>query len=726
MPYHQIAKPHQLAIPPGAITSPSQWTSWGNQVGNMRFSSADQINVSNVSQLRPIWKYTPSAEAAVGPWQATPLVIDGVMYVNDPSDGAVALDPETGQVLWSFRVPDRSLKMRSLSYWAGDADHKPRLLYGIYDRVYALDPTTGKPILDFGETGKGYIDLRVGMTEGFPEVGWQITSPPAISGNLLFVAGATARWAFTSRGAPVDPRAFDIRTGKFVWRFNLVPRPGQPNFGTWGPEGWQNRTGPSAWGTMAVDEKLGLVYIPIGTVNPVYLGMDRPGDNLYGASVIALDMKTGKYRWHFQTTHHDIWDYDIGAPPALIDITVKGQPVPALVQVTKMGMMFILDRRTGKPVFGVEERPVPQSFIPGEQAARTQPFPIKPPPLVPLGVKRSDLSTVTPESNRGCLDLWDREGMTDSEMYTPTKLWGATVYRPSNGAASGGTYGGVSYSPELGYIFVNTRNSIGWHKVAQDGKGGIRMDGAYRGMSDPGTGLSCANPPWSELVAVNANTGDIAWRRPLGIAEALGEKGLLLGSPGNGGSMATKGGLVFIGATGDARFRAFDAFTGAELWTQRLPGNANSSPMTFIGKSGRQYVLVAQGQSRNNSNLIAFALPRPGEKTLDLKYADPPPVIPSAALPPPTPIRRGPPGAEQAPAADRPVRSAADLPAGAGRDEFVAMCSACHDVSTAVAQRRTSANWQATIDDMRGRGAQGDDATVERVRAYLAATFGMR
>lgn len=709
MPFHQMGEAAPLSVPKGMIPDTATWAHWGNTAGNLRFSNANQIDVRNVSQLKAIWKYSPGPDATAGVWQATPLVVNGVMYLTDPYDGAVALDPETGKVLWTFRVPDRKLRVRGISYWPGDATHGPRIIFGHYDRVYALDPATGRPIADFGD-GHGYIDLRKGITEDWPDNEWQITSPPAIFENLLIVGGATSRVQFTSQGASVDPRAYDIRTGKQIWRFNLVPRPGQRNFGTWAGDSWKNRTGPSAWAIMAVDPALGLVYVPVGTANAVMLGMDRPGDNLYANSILALDARTGRYRWHFQTTRHDIWDYDLPSPPALMDIVVRGKKIPAIVQVGKTGLMFILDRRNGKPVFGVEYRPVPRSEIPGEIAAETQPFPIKPLPLVPLGFRRADMTQVTPESNRACNARWDREGLRDSEIYQPTRLHGGTVVAPSNNSAAGGTYGGASINPYLGYIYIHTRRAIGYHAVEEDGKGGIRIKGPYRGLTDD-QGLPCANPPWSELIAINASTGDVAWRRPLGIVEALGERGLSVGNPGNGGSVATAGGLIFIGATSDARFRAFDGFTGKELWVHNLPAHATGSPITYIGKSGRQYVVIAGGRSREENSLIAFAIPRPGERTID--------IAPRSAG------KAAQAKVEAAPVASAPLpRTVEQLAPLPGKAAFVEMCTACHDVTTSLMRRRTARDWRDTVNDMRGRGAPGDDAKAARVVDYLTQAYG--
>ncbi len=280
------------------------------------------------------------------------------MYLQDMLGNAFALDPETGKEIWRFSSGQRG-KMRAVSYWPGDKSHSPRIIMGVNDRIYALEAASGKPAAGFGGE-RGYVDIRDGFAQ--PGQRYGISSPSAIYRNLLIIGPTTQE--FGAHGPPGDPRAYDVVTGRLVWRFHTVPQPGERNAGSWGA-GWKDRAGPSAWGAMSVDAETGMVFVPTGNPADSFVGVDRPGDNLYANSVIALDAATGKYRWHFQMVHHDLFDYDDAAAPALLDLTVKGKKVKALVEVTKQGLMFILNRRTGKPVFGVEERMVPQSTIPG-------------------------------------------------------------------------------------------------------------------------------------------------------------------------------------------------------------------------------------------------------------------------------------------------------------------------------------------------------------------------
>jgi glucose dehydrogenase len=610
------------------LPDPHNWAGWGNGLAYDRFAPSGQINTGNVGQLKPVWKYVLDQK---GGWEITPIVVDGMMYLQDMQGTAIALDPETGRELWRFATGQRG-RMRSLSYWPGDTQHAPRVIMGANDRIYALDAATGKPAQGFGGD-RGFISIRDGFA--LPDQRYAISSPPAVYKNLLITGPATQE--FGAHGPPGDPRAYDVVTGKLVWRFHTVPRPGERNAGSWG-DGWKDRSGPSAWGAMSIDEETGLVFVPTGNPSDSFVGVDRPGDNLYANSVVALDAVTGKYRWHFQMVHHDLFDYDDAAAPALVDLTVKGRKVKALVEVTKQGLMFILDRRTGKPVFGVEERPVPQSTIPGEHTSPTQPFPIKPVPLARMGMSRADISTVTPEANRFCTGKWNSLGLADTAPFQPPRLDGPSLFLPANIGGLGGVWGGVSIDPRSGTIFVNTDNlpAYGYIVAAapndpQSG-GGYKIDHAYTKFQDA-NGMPCVQPPWGEMIAVNGNTGEIAWRRPLGSAEIYGAAGAKTGVINMGGSLATGGGLVFIGATGTGYygavidqpvFRAYDARTGEELWSARLSSSAGSNPMSFVGKSGRQYVVVAaSGAPRSDAEvaLIAFALPRPGEAPVDVKPA---------------------------------------------------------------------------------------------------------
>src|SRR5262245_4110888 len=464
------------------------WATYGNDPGHTRFSTLKQITPENVSRLAKAWEFdtkTPGRK-----WQNTPVVIGSTMYITLQNGGVVALEPETGKELWRFETPVRGRSVRAVSYWPGDSDAGERLLYGAGDKLWALDPKTGKPIESFGNkgvadvhpgqpasapTGGGASDAderprpgggppgggqggrggaRGGGGGGLGGSGFSISSPPAIYKNLAILGGSEGENSFV--GPPGDPQAFDVKTGKLVWRFRVVPQPGEKNGDTWG-DGWKDRGGPAIWGLITVDTERAMVFIPTGNPGGSFYGGDRPGDNLYSASVLALDAATGAYKWHFQTTRHDVFDADLAAAPALIDVVRQGKRIPAVAQITKMGgMLFILDRMTGKPIFGVEDRKVPLSTVPGEKSSATQPFPIKPAPWARLGMSKADLTSVTPESRRYCVEWWDKEQMHNSGPYTPYGDKGTTVVY--SGTIGGGNWGGVAFNPDLGYIFVNTSN----------------------------------------------------------------------------------------------------------------------------------------------------------------------------------------------------------------------------------------------------------------------------
>jgi quinoprotein glucose dehydrogenase len=716
----QSSRGQQLTLPvSNAAPTPPDWSSWGNGSGVSNFSPADQINRTNVANLKPVWvRQFPQR----GGWEMTPIVVDGVMYGLDIQGNAFALDPETGKEIWRFTSGVKGSN-RGVSYWPGDAGHKPRVIVAVVDRIYALEAATGVAAKGFGGD-RGYIDVR----EGFAEKGsaYKISSSVTVYKNLLIHGISTQE--FGSEGPPGDPRAYDAVTGKLVWRFHVVPQPGEANFGGFGKDGWQGRSGPSTWGTFSVDQETGTVFIPVGQPADNYVGIDRPGDNLYSDSVLALDAATGKYRWHYQTVHHDLWDFDVSAPPALVDLTVAGKPVPALVEATKQGLIFILDRRTGKPVFGVQERPVPQSMIPGEQTSRTQPFPIKPEPLGRLGVTKSDLTTITPEANRYCTDMWNRMGFQGGPIYTPPSLAGPLVYSPTNAGGAGGVWGGVSIDPRTNTIFVNVANMVSYVRVhPDDGKAGSKARGpstagyqtedAFTKFMDP-NGLPCIQPPWGEMVAINGNTGDIAWRTPLGKAEVYGPLGDHTGMINYGGSLTTAGGLVFVGGVtmscsqckvDEPVVRAFDTRNGVEVWSGRLSAGTKSNLMTFVGKSGRQYVVATtSGRPDTDIAIVAFALPKPGDAPVDVHPA---PMWPAAL-------------GKSAAAAPKVIARAEDLPPGPGRDDVAKVCGVCHSVGTATSESADLSGWNTIVSDMKARGAQIDEPTAGRITAYLAAHFG--
>ncbi|HUE66063.1 MAG TPA: PQQ-binding-like beta-propeller repeat protein [Rhizomicrobium sp.] len=713
-----------LTVPGTAISAPipdeHSWLNWGNGLRFDNYSAADQIDKSNAATLAPVWKYELHQR---GRWEMTPIVAGGLLYGIDLEGRAFALDPETGKEEWHFASGLRG-NMRAVSYWPGDSGHKPRIIMSILDRIYELDAATGVQIEAFGG-GQGYVNIRDGFAESGPS--YRLSVPPTVYKNLLITGVSTQE--FGSKGPPGDPRAYDAVTGRLVWRFHIIPHPGEPNFGSWGPEGWQGRSGPTTWGMISLDDETGLIFIPVGQPTDNYVGTDRRGNNLYSDSIVALDAGTGKYRWYYQMVHHDLWDFDASAPAALIDLTVKGKRVPALVEVTKMGLMFILDRRTGKPVFGVEERPVPQSTIPGEHTSPTQPFPIKPPPLGKLGVSRADISTITPEVQRYCTDSWNRMGFRDAPIYTPPSLTAPLLYSPTNAGGAGGIWGGVSIDPRTNTIFVNVANFANYVSIHPDdgaagsksrgsSTGGYRTDEAFSKWLDP-NGMPCIQPPWGEMVAVNGNTGEIVWRAPLGKAEIYGDAGAHTGMLNYAGSLATAGGLVFVGGTttnagdssDDPEIRAYDMRTGVQVWSARISGGTKSNLMTFVGKSGRQYLIAtAGGRSNVDIEIDAFALPRPGDQPVDIHPA-----------PMPTPA-----SGKQASsmATFKAAVRVEDLPPGPGRDDVAITCTKCHAISTATGTMQTLNGWNSTIGEMRARGAVIDDAMATRIADYLAAHFG--
>jgi len=689
--------------------------------GHTRYSPLADISTRNVNDLRPVWVYDTGSEGRG--WQVSPLVVSGVMYLSVPG-GAAAIDPETGQQIWKFTPVglSRPGRDRGVAYWPGKGMLGPRVIYTVADRMYALDAKTGQPIETFGN--KGMVNLRDDVADHYPNAQYAINSPAGIYKDLAIVAPSTQE--FGSRGPSGDPRAFDILTGRQVWRFHTVPQPGEPHADSWGPNGWVDRAGPSAWAGVTVDGATGLVFIAVGNPDDSFNGIDRPGNNDYSDSIVALDAGTGKMKWFYQMTHHDISDLDAASAPSMIDIHRDGKVIPAIVEVPKSGLAFILDRRTGRPIFGAEERPVPRSDVPGEESSPTQPFPLKPAPLVRTTISRDDLTTMSPEAHDFCLAQWDKLQMHNSGPYTPVSTKGTTVFMP--GTSGGGNWGGVSTDPRSGYFFVNVSNRPTTSRMVADGTGGYKLEGAYNALSDD-KGWPCINPPWGELVAVSVNSGEIIWRSPLGSAEVYGERGKTSGTTTLGGSVATAGGLIFIGATVDSRFRAFESATGKEVWSTRLPSPAMATPVVYRGKSGREYVAIAAGGpgtvqvpghfASYHQVLLAYALPAVGDAPVNLaRFA-------------PTEMQRqrGVPDRQRTTTNQLPATLAIgppELPDGVGKQEFVTMCGPCHGVSTALTTRRSPRGWQDLIQDMRSRGAQGDDATASRVNEYLSHHFGVQ
>jgi glucose dehydrogenase len=629
--------------PARAQSAPSaDWPMYNRDLAGTRYSPLSQINTGNVAKLKQAWSYAmrPGGKGpAAGAFsEVTPIVVHGVMYLP-AGDRVLALDPDTGKEIWRYELKTGLACARGVAYWPGDRRTAPRIFFTSLHKLMALEARTGRPAAGFGKDGE--ITLKVPFAE-VPTIYKDII----ILGANVYGPGEVNLHPQdeVAKGIPGDSRAYDARTGKQLWEFHTIPRPGEVGNDTWGDDSWKGRGGTNVWSmTMTVDEERGIVYMPVGGPAANYWGGDRPGNNLFSNTLVAVDANTGKLKWYFQTVHHELWDFDLPPEAALIDIEHDGKKIPAVVQMGKSGYMFILDSVTGKPVFGVEERPVPKGDVPTEWYSPTQPFPVKPPPLSRVSFSREDMVTAddtTPQHAKACEDLWNSVGgFYNAGPYTP---W---LFRPEGaplkislvfpGATGGANWGGTASDLKMGYVFVNTQNqgSVGW--IAKNPRytpetadiqlpydrgvapGFNGQFGSFTALAKDANGQAlgnwpCQKPPWESLVAVNANTGDIAWSVPLGITEALPKGKQLTGRPGAfAGPIATAGSLVFIGATSDNRFRAFDSKTGKELWSTKLDYTATAVPMTYQGKNGKQYVAImaAGGGKGGDQALLVFALP---------------------------------------------------------------------------------------------------------------------
>ncbi|PYT28198.1 MAG: hypothetical protein DMG57_16005 [Acidobacteria bacterium] len=672
----------------------------------MRYSTLRQIRAGNVERLKLAWTFRTEKPGS----EAVPIVMHGVMYVTAP-DGVYALVPERGELLWKYAATPMAL--RGLAYWPGAGGLHARVFAGNGHSLLALDVTTGKPAPGFGDEGR--LDLKQGVLGDLKDGQYALDSPPAVFDDVV-ITGCTNGEGSPSAGAYGDVRGWDAKTGKLLWTFHTVPRPGEAGSETWPSDGWKNRSGANAWGFLTIDVKRGIVYVPLGAPTSDFYGADRIGDGLYGNSLVALDARTGEKKWHQQLVHHDIWDYDLSAPPALFDIRRGGRVIPAVAQITKMGLLFVFDRVTGEPVYGVEERPVPQTAIPGEVTAKTQPFPVKPPPLGKNTFRLEEMYNRSPEHARFCKELFETYQMKIGEPYTPLPLEGNALFFPST--LGGGNWGGVSVDPALGLLFVNVMNVAQWGHMEKRGSEYVRKSayGPYARFWNRETRIPCQNPPFGELIAVDLASGDIAWRSVLGRIEALEAIGVRnTGSVNLGGSIATAGGVVFIGATNDSRFRAFDSRTGKLLWEQKVEASGHSIPITYMGRDGRQYVaLMAEGggdflNGGMSNTLVAYALPDVKTKPLPASVAK---AVAAAAE-----ARRGQPKV----GAFAPVA----LPKGGEKALVEKTCgTVCHSVEVVTSQRMNEIEWNEVVQGMVARGAPASDAEIKVIVDYLAKTLG--
>ena len=592
--------------------SGTDWQSTGHDAGGQRYSPLTQITKANVGQLQPAWTYhlTPAGYTARPRLvEATPLVIGNTMIVTSTYGQVIALDATTGVEKWTFALPDKDIPSDHGSAWS---PYAKAIIFGSrLGRLYSLDLATGKLNAGFGDKGVVNMKTPETMVTGMTPV-YNLPSPGVIWKNLI-ITGAGTPDQGPNRGPRGDTRAWDAKTGKLVWTFRTVPRPGEPGYETWTPDGAKDRSGVNVWGYMTVDTKRGIVYQPLGAPNNDRSGVDRPGNNLYGSSIVAVSAATGKYLWHFQSTHHDIWDYDTQAPPVLMDVHKNGKTIPALLTVNKDALVFILNRVTGKPIFGIEERPVPQSKVPGEMTSATQPFPVVTPPLSQNTLSRDKLYKGEPAHQAWCETLVDGKKMVLGGPYLPPGYNEITVSPP--GTQGGVNFWGGSFDPKNHLFVANVNNLFQPMHVTQKPDGTFVNDYGVTRFWDPDRHLPCGPTPWGELVAVDVDTGQIAYHHSLGVSESLAPQYQNTGRPGTGGTIVTAAGLTFVGATDDFYFRAFDTKTGEKVWETRLKASVEMTPLTYQGADGRQFVGVVDtggsqiGSVVTNDEVIAFALP---------------------------------------------------------------------------------------------------------------------
>ena len=628
-----------------ALAAPGDWSTVGGDGSQSKYSTLNQITATNVSNLTKTWSF----EAGGG--SLTPVAVNGVVYY--PSGPMVfALDGDTGKQIWktdlatliTIKPGDEVNAARpadfgrvvggngrgapgpaaaappvpavtylqlgtsakyGVAYWPGTGKIGPRIVLatsGGY--LIQLDAKTGALIKNFGKNGA--LDLRVNVMEKINYSDYTPGALPTIYKNYAVVAPRTSENG--RYGTPGDPRAFDLLTGKEVWRFHVVPHPGEANFGEWGINGWQDRRCCGSWVPMSVDTQNGLVMMATGNATDQDYGAQRPGSNLYATSVLALDGDTGKLRWYYQVVHHDIYDWDVNAPPVMINMKDRtGKVIPAVAQTTKQGYLFVLDRLTGKPVLPVEEKRRPLSDVPGEVPSPTQPVPQYPGGTVARqGMTRDEIPNITPEAHKACLAVYDK--VLQAGEGTSYGMVPSLVFPSSTG---GPNTGGATFDPNTNTIFVNTQNLATIAMLTP-----ILSVGVFESLSksklpflDP-NGYPCSPTPWGELLAINAATGDFVWRKTIGEYPELKAKGVPpTGQIPAGGSIVTAGGVLFDAATPDKMFRAIDPRTGNLLWSTELPGAGGSTPLTYQGKSGKQYVGIMTSGAGGGGGRGAGAAP---------------------------------------------------------------------------------------------------------------------
>ncbi|MFL5555259.1 MAG: PQQ-binding-like beta-propeller repeat protein [Gemmatimonadaceae bacterium] len=681
--------------------------------GNTHYSPLDQINRGNVAQLRVAWTYhtgdaPPNAHSEI---QATPTIVQGILYTTTPALAVVALRAETGILVWRFdpfanRVRDSHVN-RGVAYWSDGSAR--RIFFSAGRRLYSLDAATGRSVSTFGDSG--WVDLAAGLGRDVGDAYIVATTPGVIHQDLLIQG---SRVGEGEGSAPGDVRAYDVRTGSIRWTFHTIPRPGEFGYETWPMDAWKTAGGANSWAGMTIDRERGIVYIPTGSATPDFYGGDRAGANLFANTLLALDAATGRRIWHFQTVHHDLWDRDLPAAPNLITVMQNGKRVDAVAQITKSGFVFLFDRVSGRPLFSVEERSVPTSDLNGERTWPTQPFPLAPAAFARQSMTAADITELTPRAQVAALKRF--RSLRHDGLFTPPSREGSVVLPGFDG---GGEWGGAAVDQKTGVIYVNA-SDVPWIAAMREAATITPSTGAPRsgtavytaycanchgpdrrgsdrtpslvdvsarhsaeqlrqviergqgfmpsfaglpeheksaviayllgqpspprtapryGATTPASGVAAMQskrvgapyefvgyerwrdsagypaikPPWGTLSAIDLNTGSYLWRIALGEHEALKAKGIpVTGTEQYGGPIVTAGGLVFIAATQDAKFRAFDKSTGKLLWETMLPAAGYATPITYSVR-GKQYVVIAAGGgklgTKSGDSYVAFSLP---------------------------------------------------------------------------------------------------------------------
>jgi quinoprotein glucose dehydrogenase len=617
-------------------TVAQQWPHYAGDQAASHYSPLDQISASNVTKLAIAWEWKPNEKVLPqfgtrpGAFQNTPLVIDNVMYLSTPYNQVAALDATTGRELWRYdpkayedgQPPNgQGFAHRGVVAWRDPSPslrasgNDLRIFINARYRLIQLDARTGTPVSTFGKDG--IVDLSEGLVWAINKKHYTNTSPPIVYKDLIIVGNGVGDRLTYKNDPPGDVRAFSARSGKLVWKFNTIPQRGEFGNNTWDAGSWQFTGHTNVWAPMSLDDARGLLYMPVSTPSNDYYGGRRPGQNLFAESIVCLDASTGKRKWHYQIVHHGLWDYDPASAPNLVTITVDGKRIDAVVQLTKQGFAFVFDRVTGKPVWPIEERPVPRSNVPGEASWPTQPFPSKPPAFESQGVTLDDAFDATPEwKERATAEL---KKYQLGPLYTPPSLQG-TVVLP--GVWGGANWGGGAFDPATGRLYVKTTRSPGifklepFNKTSQQQDRFDEVDAEYvqRSPSSFIDGVPILKPPYGRLVAIDLNRGEIAWQVPFGDAPEIRSLPALKGVPlpdrlgavGPPGAIVTKSGLIFVGGN-DMALSAFDTMNGRELWRYVLPRQATATPMTYLDASGRQIVVIATGRGEDTS-LIAFRL----------------------------------------------------------------------------------------------------------------------